>query len=303
MSADGILKTAVEWAATSLGPAGAAERRNREAVAVLSYHNIVPPGERPVGDGSLHLPFDRFARHLDCLSERYDVVSLDRLAEPADGTRPRVAITFDDAYAGAVVAGLDELARRDLPATVFVSAGMLDRATFWWDRLAGPDGSLAPDIREHALWKLAGADDAVRAWARREGLVEQDLPEHATAATAAELRTVSGRPGITLGSHGWGHRNFAALDPDPLDEELTRPLEALATAYPASRPWVAYPYGLTTDTVEARAAVAYELGFLVSGGLARPDTLRLRPRRLPRINVPAGLSASGLRMRVSGLLG
>jgi peptidoglycan/xylan/chitin deacetylase (PgdA/CDA1 family) len=284
-------KRALERSLVAVGLPGVFDGRNADATAVLSYHNVVPEGEEPGGDRSLHLPVQSFRGHLDCLCERYEIVSLDELQRQDGGPRPRVAITFDDAYAGAVVAGVEELARRGLPSTIFVPAGMLDRRSFWWDRLAGSDGTVCPERREHALWGLNVRD---------QGLPERDVPEHARSATVPELENAC-RNGARVSAHGWGHLNFASLDTISLTRELDRAARELAGFGDAWRPWVAYPYGLTNEEVESRSAERYSMGFRISGGLTRSPDLATRPMAVPRINVPAGLSAEGLRLRVSGL--
>ncbi|MFV1985836.1 MAG: polysaccharide deacetylase family protein [Gemmatimonadota bacterium] len=301
MSARSLIKRLAESATTTLGVVRASERANRHGVAVLSYHNIVPEGEASIGDVSLHLPVRTFREHLDCLQAHYRVVGLDRLGDPHDGTAPRVAITFDDAYCGAVVTGLAELARRRLPATVFVSAGLLDRRSFWWDRLSDEEGRIPIGRRDHALWHLAGADQAVREWMADEGMREREIPEHALSATRAELSSAIAVSDVTIGAHGWDHLNMAALSAAQLAQECAKPAESLRGDWTSYRPWVAYPYGLSSDTVVAAAADHYRLGFRIDGGLARVEEIADRPLAVARINVPAGLSARGLRLRVSGL--
>lgn len=296
------IKRAAEALLVAAGVARAGEWRRRDRTAILSYHNIVPDGESVTGDASLHLPQRVFRDHLETLQDHYQIVSLERLADRPVGGSPRVAITFDDAYAGAVSAGVDELASRGLPATLFVSAGMLDRRSFWWDRLAGPDGVVASDRRAYVLWELAGDDEAVRSWMGAEGLVDADLADHARSATVAELDTATSRAAITLGAHGWGHLNFAALDDERLAREMERPARALEGRYDAYRPWVAFPYGLMSESVEAASARTYRFGFRIEGGLATPRRIGARPCSVPRINVPAGLSARGLRLRVAGVI-
>ena len=295
------IKRAGETMLVAAGVARMAERRHRSRTAILSYHNIVPEGESAAGDTSLHLPRRRFREHLDVLQAHYEIVPLDRLEDGSVGRAPRVAITFDDAYAGAVSAGLDELASRGLPATLFVSAGMLGRRSFWWDRLAGPGGFVQCDRRDHVLWSLAGDDDAARTWMRTEGIAESDLPEHALSATEAELEAATSRGAVCLGAHGWGHLNLAALDEDGLASELERPATALDARYGAYRPWLAFPYGLVSPVAEAVSAHTYRFGFRIEGGLADAGQVAHRPSFIPRINVPAGLSTGGLRLRVAGV--
>jgi peptidoglycan/xylan/chitin deacetylase (PgdA/CDA1 family) len=270
-------------------------------VAVLSYHNIVPQGESVVGDRSLHLPLRAFREHLDCLQAHFEIVPLDRLFRPERAGVPRVAITFDDAYAGAVVAGAEELARRNLPATVFVSSSLLGRHSFWWDTLADEHGLLTRERRNHALWSLAGANDDVARWMTSEGIPPADLPEHAKSATTDELKEAV-RAEITIGAHGSRHLNLAALDPERLAKELREPAEVLARDWTSFRPWVAYPYGLFSEAVVAGARTNYDYGFRIAGGLARPGGVAAHPFEIARINVPAGLTARGLRLRVSGLV-
>ena len=146
-----------------------AARSRRGRCLVLAYHNIVPDDAAVVGDRSLHLPRHRFAQQLDALVESCDVIPLTAvLSERSPDARPAVAITFDDAYQGALTLGARELRARRLPATMFVAPGLLGGHTFWWDALAGPDG-LSAALRDHVLVALRGDGDATRAWAVRSG--------------------------------------------------------------------------------------------------------------------------------------
>jgi peptidoglycan/xylan/chitin deacetylase (PgdA/CDA1 family) len=297
-----VLKHLTEAMLLHGGPAWIA-RRGRPGTLVLAYHNVVPDDSPPAGDRSLHLPRSAFAQQLDLLLESVDVVPLAELVGPpaTEAARPRVAITFDDAYHGAVTIGTEELARRGLPATIFVTPGMLGRQ-FWWDACASPEGGLDPSLRDDALASMAGRDALVRAGAAERNVPIRQLPEAWRAVTEAELRAASERsPRLTLGSHTWSHPNLAALAGDELRDELLRPLEWLRARFERAGPWIAYPYGLASDAV-ARAAEAagYDAGFLVTGGwMAELPENRLL---LPRYNVPAGITLRGFALRVAGVV-
>lgn len=298
------VKRAAEAVLLRGGPARLARALLRGRTLVLAYHNVVPDGEAPRGDPSLHLPRRSFAEQLDLLCATHEVVPLDRVLDPpkAGDHRPRVAITFDDAYRGAVTVGVEELARRGLPATVFVAPAFVGGRSFWWDAVAGPAGCLPESGRAHALASLRGEDPAVRAWAREQGWRERSIGPAGLAAAEEELAAAARTAGITLGSHSWGHPNLARLEPEALREELRRPLAWLRERYDAVLPWLAYPYGISSPAVEQAAGeVGYRAAVRVEGGwFSAPPA---NPYAIPRMNVPAGLSADGFALRAAGLLG
>jgi peptidoglycan/xylan/chitin deacetylase (PgdA/CDA1 family) len=275
--------------------------RNPGRTAILAYHNVVPDGSRPVGDRSLHLPLERFREHLDWLAEHVDVVGLDALDAPAPSPRPRAAVTFDDAYRGAVTLGVPEVAARGLPCTVFVCPGRLDGDTFWWDRLAGPEG-LAEELRHRVLQELEGRDERV---ARELDGAPSDLPDEYRTAGLDELLATPGQ--ASFASHTWSHPNLTRLSAEAMDDELRRPRTWLVETFRerALADHLSFPYGLWNEAVaRAAASAGYRWLYRVEGGLLhqQPDTeAALTPR--PRINVPAGMSLEGFELRVSGLLG
>lgn len=299
-----VLKRGAERVLARAGEARLRRGSLATRALVLAYHNIVPDGEAIAGDRSLHLPQRRFAEQLDLLGAHCEVVPLDEVLTPArqPATKPRVAITFDDAYRGAVWVGVQELAERGMPATLFVAPGFPGGASFWWDLYADErSGSVPADFRRHCLSALRGDDAAVRAAAQERGRTSTAPPEHATAASETELLAVEQNAGITLGSHTWSHRNLQGLDEASVREELGRSLQWLRDRFLRSIPWLAYPYGLYSPTVERIAKEAgYVAALRVDGGWMPPRDV---PRfALPRFNVPAGLSASGFLLRISRVL-
>lgn len=296
-----VLKRALEAGLLHLGPAAIARARTRGRTLILAYHNIVPRGEAAAGDSSLHLPQASFAAQLDALQEACEVVPLAAaLAPAARGDGARVAVTFDDAYAGALTAGAEELAARGLPATVFVAPGLLGGRTFWWDATAA---SRDAAWRREALERAYGHPDLVRERWRSRGGRWQEAPAHARSASAAHLRAFAGRPGMAVAAHGWLHLNFAAAPGDELDRELRDPAAWLAERFARAPRVLAYPYGLRSDDVERRVeAAGYDAALRVDGGwLPRREDRRAFAQ--PRLNVPAGISLAGFRLRLAGVLG
>lgn len=297
-----VLKLAAEKVLCRSGLTRLARIRRRGGAVVLAYHNVVPDGEPCGGDRSLHLSQREFARQMDLVRRTHDVVPLSAIAAAPAGGRPRVAITFDDAYRGAVTAGVEELTRRGMPATVFVAPDFVGGRSFWWDVLSRPgEAGPAPELRDRCLTLLRGRDADIRRWAGEHGLPLAEVPRHQTAATEAELEAACRTGEITLGAHTWSHPNLTALQGAELDEELVRPLRWLRERYAAVLPWLTYPYGLTSPAVEEAARRAgYEGAFRVEGGWMPPRATGPR-HALPRVNVPAGASLEHLELRTSGL--
>jgi len=297
-----VLKHGLEMALSSSAASRMARHRIRGKRLIIAYHGIVPEGEQPAGEQALFVRQAEFGAQLDVLAEFADVAPLDRIDETGDG-RPRVAITFDDGYRGAVRQGVEELAKRGFPATIFIAPGLLDGHIYWWDALSHGRSSLDQSIRDYALHALAGSDTRVRTWAIEAGLSSSDaLPAYAQTASSDELRAALEFPGITVGSHTWSHLNLASLSPAEVVAEIERPRQWLLAKFGEKAiPWLAYPYGLDGTEVHRAAANASYVGALrINGGWHRATDVSAFAR--PRLNVPGGLSLAGFRARLVGSL-
>lgn len=303
-----LLKHAAERVLVRLGLGAVSRRLNRGRTVVLAYHNIVPHGEAPCGDRSLHLPQEAFGRQLDLLGRTHDVVPLASLESAADAggdvaSRPRVAVTFDDAYRGALTAGLEELGRRDMPATVFAAPAMLGEEAFWWDLLAADaGGSVDDDVRDHALSVLRGRQADILRWARAEGLSRhRHVPDHARPASPGLLRSIAREPHVTLASHTWSHANLAALPSADAAREIAEAIQWFGAQELPFRRWLAYPYGLHSPAARKQARRSHSLAFTTSARLTAraPDPLP-DPMQVPRVNVPSGASLARFQLVASG---
>lgn len=296
------MKRLVEALLLHSGPARIASRTHRARTIVLAYHNVVPDGGSADGDRSLHLPLARFRAHLDVIQRWCTVAAIDQVLAASKSDRARVIITFDDAYRGAVRLALPELRRRGLPATIFVPPAYVPDHTFWWDDVARLHPAAFPGaMRDRALIEWRGRDDVIRAQVSGANRSATSSADYLGCASLPELTDATSED-ITVGSHTWSHPNLAAATADELLGELQRPLAWLREHLPgAAVPWLSYPYGLQSPAVRAAALRCdYAGAFLVDGGWLPRE--RLDPFALPRFNVPAGLSADGLALRLSGLL-
>ncbi len=293
-------KRLAEQALIESGIEGFVRKRQGGRILVLAYHNVLADRDSCRGDRSLHLPVSEFAKHLDAIVATHEVVPLDAVMDTdTEMSPPRVAITFDDAYHGALTTAVPELTRRGLPATIFVAPAILGTVT-WWDSLAERSGtSLSTADRDRALTTFAGKSGAVF-----EGFGVRGSHEPAALpriGSEADVITAAAQPGISIGSHTWSHWNLSVLGRAELQEELERPLEWLRQRVSSFTPWLSYPYGMFNSSVEDAARVAgYRGAFKIDGGSLKREAFE-RPHALNRLNVPAGLSLNGLRLRLAGL--
>ncbi len=104
---------------------------------ILMYHRIA---DDPVDHWRLAVSPARFEQQLDVLRRtRHPLPLTDFVRGLMAGSLPpnAVALTFDDGYVDNLVAGKPRLAAADVPATVFLTTGFVDRPDgFWWDELA-----------------------------------------------------------------------------------------------------------------------------------------------------------------------
>jgi peptidoglycan/xylan/chitin deacetylase (PgdA/CDA1 family) len=122
---------------------------------VLAYHGVAPsdPGEDP---HNLRVPPTRFRAQVEALLDAgFEIVTVTDLAERAGGREPPpglVALSFDDGMEDNHSVLLPILREYGIPATVYVTTGLIGEANPW---LAPKSG--ARMMTEGELRELAGA--------------------------------------------------------------------------------------------------------------------------------------------------
>lgn len=103
---------------------------------ILLYHRVTDVSCDPWG---LCVTPQHFAEQLQVLRQYTQLTQLRRLSQDvAEGKHHRrhVVITFDDGYADNLHNAKPILERYDVPATIFIASGYVDREReFWWDEL------------------------------------------------------------------------------------------------------------------------------------------------------------------------
>lgn len=300
-----VLKRGAERVIVACGAPKLSRRLRSNYDLILAYHNIVPAGEQPGGDRSLHLSVEDFAMQLDEIIETHQVVPLAEIFKAPvncqSTNKPRAAITFDDGYVGSLTSGLAELKRRELPATYFVCPGLLGLKGFWWDVLADTGtGELTAEFRKAALNRDCGRTEDVLDRAKFKEMELHCQPHHAGAASEDMLAEAAKTEGIRIGSHTWSHVSLDCLSQKELSVELRKSYRWLVRRYGDHVvPWLSLPYGRGGERVISEArSLGYEGIVRIAGGLAGPDSDQFAA---PRVNVPAGISVEGFVLRTVGM--
>jgi peptidoglycan/xylan/chitin deacetylase (PgdA/CDA1 family) len=213
-------------------------------LAVLMYHMVASPASP--AEVRYACPPTRFERHMRFLRQAgYGVVGLDAVAEAYESGIPlpprAVAVTIDDGMRDAYAGALPVLERHRIPATLFVTAGLVGQSNRWMEKAGYPR-------REMASWAELEALAAAGVTIGAHSVNHPRLPELSTADARREIR------------------DSKAL----LEERLRRPVE-----------YFAYPYGLyAAETVRLVREAGFRLACSTRSGFNRVDADRFTLRRL-----------------------
>jgi peptidoglycan/xylan/chitin deacetylase (PgdA/CDA1 family) len=214
---------------------------------VFCYHSVHP------NRGFASTTPEAFERHVQWLKAHCRVVTLaDVVAKPntrSSGT-PLVAITFDDGYEDNHSYALPILSKHGVPATFFITAGLVDKD---------------PTVLRRLQWLWGcGPDD----------VVPLDWQQ------VRELRA----SGMDIGSHTYSHPNLARLSALETEHELRRSTDIISDQLGAAVDMFAYPFGkpfvhFTPTTTDVVRAHGYRMAAAVTfRGVRDSDSVFTIPR-------------------------
>lgn len=225
--------------------------------AILLYHGI---GDGEEGSLFGQVRVERLRADIRRLASDFEFVPLDELAG-GRGQR-RIALTFDDGLASFYSDGLPVLREFGVPATVFVSPGLV--------------GDRGPDLI-----------------AERHGTAGTGR----VMLTDAEVAAIAADPLISLGNHTLTHPRLDDIDsPGRLHAEIVESRDRLEARYGVEVDSFSYPYGATSEAARRLVQETHEVSvttrpFLLESPVPRHD--------LPRVT--AHVSPNRLRWELSPL--
>jgi peptidoglycan/xylan/chitin deacetylase (PgdA/CDA1 family) len=275
-------------------------RARRGRPLIVTYHRVLPPeAGLDHSQAGIVVSTASFERQLRLLSRLFAIVPLAEVTSAGEDPE-RCAITFDDGWADNHAHALPVLRRLGIPATLFVTTGLIGTNRLFWPEelaflLATPergriDGAAFDglDAPVHAALVAAGrASDAElpsaldrlieSAKGLRDGEREQMLaliahqvgreprglePRLLDWPRVAEIQAA----GIEIGAHGVTHAILTRIEPAQALAEITESRAAVERALGRPAVAFAYPNGdASPELARAVAAAGFELAVITDG--------------------------------------
>ena len=234
----------------------------RTRCTVLLYHRV-----NDVSVDNVTTSIDRFIEHMAMLKRRYAVLSLSEAVSRLNTGRylgPHVVVvTFDDGYADNYEAAAPILEHFGIPATFFVTAG-----------LVGTSGRFAHDQRS---------------------------PHRFTNLSWDQVRSLAAR-GFEIGSHGMTHANLGRAPLSAARGEVRDSREALERLLTAPVRSFAYPFGGREDITPAVLEEIRAAGFtLIASACGGANVGRIDPNDVRRVGVSNAFDVLALRALIEGV--
>jgi len=282
---------------------------------VLMYHSVVEDPRETSDTIRISQSRASFERHMSTLARRFNVVTIEQIAEFASSGRQlppwSVAITFDDGFADNHDVALPILSRYGLPATFYIMVNAVDsgippwycRFTFafrtttvpaWKPPGNGRTFQLAdPNDRDAALqaaWDLGAAQtgEAQENLVREIENALQVEPLDARSRLMMDWDKVRAmkRAGHIIGAHTLSHPNLAhvtqaeaereiAGSKAQLEEKIGGPVQHFSYPHPALNPQ------WSPQTLQITRNVGFRSAVLTTHGSVVPGEEPLSLKRIP----------------------
>ena len=256
-------------------------------IVVLVYHRVTELTSDPE---MIAVSPQNFRSQMAYLKQGYRILRFEEDWSHIQG--PAVVITFDDGYADNALQALPILEELAVPATFFVSTGLLDTGeTFWWHRLEAlllrqaecPIRFRLEDPRYGRCWETANLAQRQLAYdaliqlmrkvdaERREAWLGQLLAWAGTGEqpdglhrlmSEAELKKLAASPWATIGAHSVTHSALSALSKEQQKEEIFTSKKTLEEITGTGVSIFSYPSGRKQDYDRTSIQLCQEAGFL-----------------------------------------
>lgn len=259
-------------------------------VVVLLYHRVASPVSDPQ---LLAVSPENFRTHMKVLKDSFPVLGMDDNWNNA--SEPSVVVTFDDGYADNYQNALPILEEYGIPATFFITTGLIGhKRGYWWDELERiillqdkvPEKfKLAindyyaewPAITtedRHAIYKSTHrllyrmgfqerelAFENIRNWADNISYGNMSESTGGRPMTCNEIKKLAQSNLAIIGSHGETHTRMYLLSPQEKKQEIIRSKSCLEKLTGLTVHHFSYPFGTSKDYDKSTILFLKESGY------------------------------------------
>lgn len=303
--------------------------RIRNSGAILCYHGVTA-APMPIQMWT-QMNAQLFEQHLAYLSKNHECIGLVELIDRLEGDGPvgrPVVITFDDGFENNVSVAVPLLERYRLPATIFVTAGLVgSRELIWSDEVAtlvhstsaesvtlGPRSfpltdreareratrSIVDELKGESLHFIDEWLAAARVHLDPDGAaLDSELADTLRIMSAEQLDSLADRDLIDVGSHGCRHAILSRIPPEQASREVVESRRALREHGHDSDTF-AFPNGTPDDYDASHRRAIVDAGYRCAltttrGRVRRSDDLW----ELPRFVLGGSCSVDELRYHIT----
>ncbi len=283
---------------------------NRDKIVVLMYHGVMSDSSSIDSGDWLQVKAHEFRKQMAWLKKHYNVCSLESILKEQlpPSPKPRIVITFDDGYANNLQYAYPILQEFKLPATIFITTGMIgSNELFWWDKVyLATRGKMSAEKRDAFTERCK----QLKPQALEDYIDNEFLPAHGITdfsdeayeayrpLTHKELEQLAASDLITLGSHTRNHEILTQISDNQVNRTIQKSIMDLK------------PF---TDNVKFFAApngyykphhidIFKQAGFKAAVNTERKIYIptQIDPYEIPRIGVGRGYTQRAFASLISG---
>lgn len=259
---------------------------------VVLYHGLGDRSSPCMSSLADEISAEVFETHLDWMQERYRFVSLDEaLTAVTNGAvedRPLACITFDDGLASLYTQAQGLLARRQIPASVFLNTSAVGNGTLLWQhglsylihefgvpavyqrltlstgwRDPAPESGLGIiqrcQERFSDLWRSGGVDSLFAHFGSDRSAVARSQRIYLEPDQIKQMAANQ----FTFYSHTASHFPLAHVEADRMKAEIDSARAAIPALAGSSSRCLSFPFGMWRDFGTAAQEYALSLGYTV----------------------------------------
>ncbi|MDP1853771.1 MAG: polysaccharide deacetylase family protein [Candidatus Omnitrophota bacterium] len=180
--------------------------------------------------------------------------------------KPLTVITFDDGYKNTFTNAFPILKKNNLPATVFLTTGVIDNDDIiWTDKLSMLKRTDAASLEKlkTELKNVPNSDkeNRIKQWESCPGIDYKSIPEAEKMLSWDEVKIMAKEPNIEFGAHTVNHLILTKVNKEEAEKEIIDSKQKIETELSRKITAFCYPNGQAGDFNEAVIEILRENGF------------------------------------------